>query len=51
MITLMSKSAIAAGAYVPRSPTSHAQSFVSIDLATRFNVRKRSDAVTISERV
>ena len=37
---LVSKSAIVAGALVSHSLTSLAQSFVSADLATRFNVRK-----------
>jgi len=37
---LVSKSVIAAGVWVSRSATSLAQSFVSVDLAARFNVRK-----------
>ena len=37
---LVSKSAIVAGALVSHSLTSLAQSFVSADLATRFNVRR-----------
>ena len=45
---LVSKNAIAAEALVSYSPTSLTQSFVSTDLATRFNVRKRSGTVTIS---
>ena len=46
LIMLVSKDAIATKTLVSRSLTSLAQSFVSADLATRFNVRKgvrRSD--------
>ena len=49
---LVSKSAVAARAYVSCNPTSLTQSFVFANLATRFfNVRKGLDVVTISERV
>ena len=51
MITLVSKSAVDAGAWVSCSPTSLAQSFISTDLATRFNVRERLGMMTILERV
>ena len=48
---LVSKDTVATKAKVFCSPTRDAQLFVSANLATRLNVRKRSDAATISEKV
>ena len=48
---LVSKSVVATGAYVSCCLTSLVQSFVSVDLATRFNMKKRLGAVIILERV
>ena len=48
---LVSKDTIATEAYVFCSPARHEQLFVSTNLATRLSVKKRSDTMTISEKV
>jgi len=49
-IMLVSKVIVAIGAWVFCSLTSHARLFVPTNLATNLNVRKRSDAMTISKK-
>jgi len=49
-IMLVSKVTIAIGAWVFCSLTRHARAFVSTNLATNFNMRKRSYAVTVSKK-
>ena len=51
-IVLVSKLTVAVGAWVFCSLTGHARLFIPTNLATNLNVRKRSDAATVSkERV
>ena len=47
---LVSKVTIAVGAWVFCSLTTHAQLFVPTNLATKLNMRKRSDAATVSKK-
>ena len=47
---LVSKVTIAIGAWVFCSLTKHTQLFVSTNLAANLNVRKRSDATTVSKK-
>ena len=50
LIMLVSKVTIAVGAWVFCSLTRHARLFVPANLVANLNVRKRSDAVTISKK-
>ena len=49
-IMLVSKVTIAIGAWVFCSLTRHAWLFVTTNLATNFNMKKRSNAATISKK-
>ena len=49
-IMLVSKVTIVVGAWVFCSLTRHARLFIPTNLATNFNLRKRSDAATVSKK-
>ena len=50
MIVLVSKVIVAVGAWVFYSLTRHARLSVPTNLAANLNVRKRSDATTVSKK-